>query len=897
MGEILLVTTIVLLAAVIYYVNKNEKSNNKKSIYNSPYFNKNQDFLNNQDSNNPNFDSINQNNSNNTIINRDNQFIYNNYHTKNHLHNSISRLNDDNNDNSTNFNNSNPLNPITFQNFTKCKIINQIFTPNKEDNDFTKNNRNNIVNELTSELCKHELINKNHKRNHEFDDVSKNLTLKKRKRRYSDDSFDQRETKILHDLTNSHHKNFYTYYINYFFNIKYFKKQFYRDVLISLIQRIIEYMNNFIKRYGFGIDINKNSESNYKICRIEKINGVSSSDENNKHNISRNLLKSNFEIGDSNYNNLTNNNLINNFNQNLLSIKENPQEDLKEYILKNHEKKLKVRDLIFSDYNTYENYTYNKGLNNVSNLFPSFNNFGEKIYQFPNTVREYQLEKKHPNHFDEDHVEISDNRLVYLGKTDGIKTFYLNHLDYSSWNEDSSDSNRKSPKDKNNFFNLLDDNQDIFNKNKNIINKFERRDSDINNKLKKIDKNDDLDNKLNNNKSYYLNKIAPVIDLKNSTSEKKESNTKTDLLNNNLTNKKKLCKTDNIDSNHAKESNIFNLRSNPCDEKRLLKEFTPKNNKKIINEKKLSEHDTQTILNYSKNLNDLYEFKSHANTHIYKKESMMEVLKKKDLNVEENNIYEQTETLFHNNFTDFPNSQKILITQAKLCDNNILTTIDKDAEMISTKSENRYLLKSSILKKKYDEFNDQNEILEYKNSKLISEEGKKKNMNGDKISSPMINDKLIPTINKNLPSSIKRNDINDTNHLFLSSENNYIIDIKKENRNSSEKFFLHNLKNESNKKFAPSSNYKTTPFDIKNKRDSKNKMEASNYRKKSNKKMTFAPSDCKDFSDLIYNTNEKKVASLIPEETESFLTRNNLINTPSINNNEFKDHSNPTAIN
>ena len=608
-------------------------------------------------------------------------------------------------------------------------------------------------------------------------------------------------------------------------------------------------------------------------------------------------MNTDFKIEDINpnlkYKSIINGDLARNMNP----AYNNPVEDLNEYINNNNQKKLNVRDIIFSDNNTDENYAHNRNLNfKQMNFFPAFNYEEERI-NHPNSVRENKFDKNIIQNYYNHNINskanhFSDDKLIFLGN-EGINCYALKPKTDVDWNFDLINSTKKTKENRKYIDNQILESEDAIYNNSIINPKNEINDKNTNLHMNKIESNNDFDELVNRN--HHTNNISNLSPITTSRmafiKEKTNSSLKNDF-NRNI----------QIDENKSIQQNLNNFnveqKENPLSKQilntspqiRLLKEFTPKADNKFQN--KDSKIYEETKFNQQMNIfdepsndnKDKSRFRSNIiDQQTINQPSMKFIHKEKAFNA--NNYCDQIGTLQNNKFSELLINQNALITQAKVCENNFIDSTKYNLENILPKVKTDNRIKSII-------FNKSQNVNQYDDKKTLKpifstmnhDEYENNILNFDNSPSSISSYKLNKIVNPTqlLPSSIKKIDVIDSDFLFSSGINKKINDQMDLKNRYLDKVIINNELEENPKKFKiilENDVYKTN-----DKNHSKSKKEASNFRKKSNKKMTFAPSEFKHFSDLELNkSKEKNFISLIPEETESNITSINMINTPSIN--------------
>jgi len=864
MGEILLVTSIFILAGVVYYIKKIKSFDKNKITKNSAYFSNN--FHSGSGiSTYQNYDYSNNGHFSNPFSTPDTRLLREDLNYKNQYINPMTQLNN------LNFNNLLDSNYPT-------RVNNNYITPYK-DHGFSKNLIDSACNISKPELINHYPI-KNHDDNDENDLLPSNIE-NKRKRKYSDDSIDEINVKKNYEKpTISYLQGILHSWKNIFVNSKYFKLKFYNSLLISLIQIIILVINSII-RYIKG-----HYNENHNNSQVTDLNNIG---------IIRNIVKEDIRNQDSQANQKLKRNINGDLIRNMIPIYKNPEEDLNQYIKNNNKKKLNIRDIIFSDNETHGKYAHNRNIKfNQMNMIPA-PNFNEERINYGNSGRINESDKN----INSDYYNLSlkskanqfsNENLIYLGYN-GMECYALKPKTDIDWNYDEINSVKKTEGNRNNVYNELhEDEQMIYNNS--IINppKNESNHKNNNVNLIKIESNFNFDLI---NRNHNTQNLSPFNYSKDaSLEEKRSSSLKKKKFHNFKIDDSGLLKQKFINSNkYNKEKHVKNLNQNLSPEISPMKEVTPKKNEYIGNKIKILKE--RNYDNWKTN------FDQTKDENIDKSRSLLKIIPKEGkklpsvkfieneeaFNTTSNNCFYQYGNLKSNNFSESQISRNPLITQGNFVENKFSLNPKRDLEKILSKE--KIKLNTTIFNKTENYLFDDKNILKPIMKKVDPKNIENNILKIEKITSSNTTGKSIQKINnvEQLPSSIKKTDMINSN-IFQSSGNNKKIDDQMDSPCSSllDKAMIENELENNSRLFSNDSEKKNNKYKNDFITKVKNHKEAMNYKKKSYKKMTFAPDEVKNFSNLkSYKSTKKNSISLIPEETESNITNNNLINTPSIN--------------
>lgn len=904
MGEFLLGTTLIILVAVLYYVKKNKPLDKKRINPNSTYtFN----YQKNEMIRNPNSNFSNYGNNSYSITTPHRTLLREDLNYQNHNDNPMTPLRNYFN-NSKNLNNAEQASPISVQFFNNnFKIINHCNTPIRDDIFLNTKSENPNMDEFTSAISKPELFINNHRKSLDEDDLPNSNFTKKRRSKYSDNSLNEIDIKDLNiiDLSKNPATGYFqetlTILKKNLMNSKYFKVIFYKNLLFFFIQFFLELSKGgieLIENY-FNKKLNSQTQVYYLNMKKNITDDIQSDSANNQFNnnrIRRNLDEADFKINDSNPNQNYKNKMRTDLTRNMIPIYNEKADDLNEYIKNNNEKKLKLRDIVFSDNNTHENYAPNS-------IFLNNNNFEEKNMNFPNSVRQNRFDKivLNDNNFNQvsKAKQFSNDRPIFT-ENEINKAYPLFLKNGIVYDYDLKNSTKITPNIRilNKISNQSLQNEEIIYKKGKNNPKNELIDSKTPSNLFK-NKNELCDDFQENfrreNLFYNQRSFSPIAECDNAyVVEKRSSSVKKEFISH-IENENTKLLEQNINFNSKNVENQFkNLDSNASPDLRLLREFTPRAENKNINNistkinMKINYDNSHNNLVYSREQN-IYNSRSQSkisNQTAIKKPSVRFNENEKDFNTL--NIYcNQTGNMINKKFSELPIQENNLITQAKVCQNSLIESTNlnlvKDIPNFNTNNRIRSVLfnKTESCNQNLENY-DLNKILNVTNHN----EMKNEISNYDKILPSQLNTerskrKINPV--EQLPSSIKKTDEINSN-IFLSSGNKLSPNNQKESlTNSLEKAIILNEIEENPQKFTNSSNNQNNSKN-RNINHSKSKKEASNFRKMSNKKMTFAPSDFQDFFDLESNkSKENKIISLIPEESESDCTKINAIQQTRIN--------------
>jgi len=859
MGEILLLSTIILLVLVVWYVNKKKnielmtnklnyrrEFNSSNSIIPMNSINKLQNKFQYFTPNNNNQNRINNNIPDSTIMNNNNMKYKLNYN------NSIINTPDKNNN-----------------------IIYNFFSTNRK-NIFDKNDNNEDVN-FSSAISKFDQLEDTPNPQNEQKIKNNDFNRNRRKRKYSDDSDKHNEKITYRSIFIEYFENIFIKYKNMILNSKYLKKAYYKYLLIYYLEKILNFIKNFISNsfYENKLSLSNSNFSNYEVNN-EEINKGFKLNFENIYNLSpkRDFI---------NRNNKIENELI----MDKIEFRKENQYNLNQF-MNNDKNKLDIRKYVFQEnqrsdrnYEMNSNNNFNRIINfpsrfksrndlqivdhnlnynqNYLNLYNEKCNSNQKFFEFDNNYRgQFFREIKYISKRNNSHKLNNEN--IYLNKE-------VNQIIKNSLKSDEKDICIANQSLKNNPEFKIKDNSSLQKCNNNL----DSNESDL-----RIIKNDYYENR------NLLKKQISVTNIKNINDEIKYKNES-----NFSQNDKKLK---NIDSN----SNKMNCFSNEDNDN------IDKDNNISIDIKSLRSNikKNEIICSYKK-------------TKISKDESSNIIPNKNNFN--DSNLKPTDNIIFQNKkiSNDFGNNLDIIRNENILDKKNKIILKDPTKNpfsyendpnyIIMNQNEKKYLIKSCVFS---NSIKNETESNYEENSK---ENFSKMNLKNDKDflilnKIDLSSQKLINSSQKkneffkSLPSTIKKADILYQNLDFITTS------IKNKNIDQTkEKYTSFNANNQEEKNFSIKDSIqlkkgddfirnnrfsvgfsidKNTENDLNIKNTSKSKKETLNYRKKSsNKKMTFAPNEFKDFSDIdLLNSNKIDHINFIEEEYESYISK--ITNTP-----------------
>jgi len=938
MGEILLLSSVLLLLAVVYYVNNNKK--NSKRIDNSNNISSHpmNEIL--QDKNS--FSTLNANlNSNyfnlkNSFITPNNSFLQNkNIFKENNNNNSLNMINPSNNHVNLNLfqNNSNAIYNYNNNNDKHNNNFdsNNYITPNRDN--FLQKIQNGNLNEFTTALSKpenHEDFSPLNSKNN--NNINNNFL--KLGRKHSDDSIINNNQNYNENVfTLSKSVNLIIDLKKKFFSLKYFNKEFYKYLLIKFLSKLSSLIN--------GDCSNKNeNKSNDSISPNSGANKYILNDNQgfNQYNLSRNLekntlnedIKRNLYETDPNFRSVS---YQENFHSDMLQRKlinnmipvNNDSRNLLSNFIYNNQNPLNIREQIFQE----NEHNFNIKKRRVNYPIKRFNDPDKKIYnisdnntlkeikthslnQYVNTSNELNSRQYFKNQYITlENQKFNDNHLPQSCFISNFEKNYINEFNrpnrkhyilrskYQNSSEILQEKKFEQIDKKNNniYINLLEENSIIYNNSIVIANEIkqnliEKSSKELSmNKLQKenfepvnefasynaniIEIHQEMD--LNKYHSPILKKNDFKMNLDENFYNHKNSNLKINLTKKINFDCEDLPKYINTQGNlliNEFDANIIKLRSNSHN---------------VINKKEIIQIENQYDNQENFIIEKFQSSNSKMNIHRLKEAQSDKIV----------NLEDSARTIVMNtNAIEIgkeKNKNHFILSQAKICEtpsnNNI--NFSNNLKIISSSLKSKEFKsgvfaqngKSTILDKEKYETSKNNKIT-HVNQEIALAESTVKSLDFRHI---IVSTSNQADLSELIPSTIKKNDginqkspflsppnksylvKNNENQINFNNPKNTIEKIQKENKNNNNIDILGiDDKSEGNVEYIK-----------KNENSSKNKKEAFNYRKRSNKKMTFAPNDIQEFDEFGLNQNkEEKQISLIPEETESIVSKINSTNTP-----------------